>query len=125
MQLFLERAASARGGYAPPPPELAQIASLVRALDGLPLAIELAAARMRVLSPAQLLSHLAGRFQLLASKAGSRQATLRGTIDWSWALLAPHERTGPVVVEVLAAALALVAAAGTVVVEPVRARRTT
>lgn len=52
-------------------------------------------------------------------------AALAGVALLASALLATHERTGPVVVEVLAAALALVAAAGTVVVEPVRARRTT
>ena len=63
-------------------------------LDGLPLAIELAAARIRVLSPAQLLERLADRFALLAGarSAADRQATLRGAIDWSWNLLLPWEQ---------------------------------
>ena len=63
---------------------------IVRLLDGLPLAIELAAARMRVLSPAQLVERLRDRFALLAGARGAaaRQATLRGAIDWSWDLLA-------------------------------------
>jgi predicted ATPase len=63
-------------------------------LDGLPLAIELAAARIRVLSPAQLLERLADRFALLAGARGAadRQATLRGAIDWSWNLLLPWEQ---------------------------------
>ena len=68
----------------------AAAAGLVRRLDGLPLAIELAAARARVLSLPELAAALQDRFDLLASgsrSAPSRQRTLRGAIDWSWELL--------------------------------------
>jgi predicted ATPase len=71
------------------------IARIVRELDGMALAIELAAARMKVLSPAKLLERLPRRFELLAQAnrdASARQATLRGAIDWSWNLLSPIEQ---------------------------------
>jgi len=70
------------------------VAEVVRLLDGLPLAIELAAARVRVLSPTQLVTRLRDRFRLLAGSrtASARQATLRAAIDWSWDLLTPWEQ---------------------------------
>ena len=63
-------------------------------LDGMPLAIELAAARVRLLSPAQIVERLRDRFVLLAGARGTapRQATLRGAIDWSWELLSRAEQ---------------------------------
>jgi serine/threonine protein kinase/predicted ATPase len=71
------------------------IARIVRELDGLPLAIELAAARARLLSPTQLLARLEERFKLLRSGrrgVSDRQATLEGLIRWSWDLLEPWEQ---------------------------------
>ena len=70
------------------------VAEIVRLLDGLPLAIELAAARVRVMSPAQIVERLKDRFTLLAGARGvaARQATLKAAIDWSWDLLAPWEQ---------------------------------
>jgi tetratricopeptide (TPR) repeat protein len=71
------------------------VAGLCRRLDGLPLAIELAAARVRALPPAELAIRLEDRFRLLAGGARTldpRQQTLRATIDWSWALLAEGDR---------------------------------
>jgi tetratricopeptide (TPR) repeat protein len=67
----------------------------VALLDGLPLAIELAAARTQVMSPQSLLQRMDQRFTLLASRGGRhrRQATLRATLDWSWELLSAAERT--------------------------------
>ena len=67
---------------------------LVDALDRLPLAIELAAARTAILGPADLLMRLAERFRLLKRPEGGlgRHDTLRGTIDWSWELLGPAEQ---------------------------------
>ncbi len=72
----------------------ADVAEVVRLVDGLPLAIELAAARVRVLSPAQIVQRMRDRFALLAGARGAaaRQATLRAAIDWSWDLLAPWEK---------------------------------
>jgi tetratricopeptide (TPR) repeat protein len=72
----------------------AAVTEIVRLLDGLPLAIELAAARMRVLSPAQLLQRMGDRFAILADARGAtaRQATLEAAIDWSWNLLSPWEQ---------------------------------
>ena len=62
-------------------------------LDGIPLALELAAARARVLSPQKMLERIKQRFQLLRDQRdGGRNATLRGAIAWSWDLLEPHEK---------------------------------
>jgi len=64
-------------------------------MDGLPLAIELAAARSRLLTPAQILTRIHQRFRLLASGGGgrkTRQSTLRATLEWSWELLTPWEQ---------------------------------
>ena len=72
----------------------AAVAEVTSLLDGLPLAIELAAARIAVLSPAQLLLRLRDRFELLAGRGGTgRQATLRAAIDWSWQLLSAWEQS--------------------------------
>jgi len=88
-----ERAASA--GAAPfTAQDEAAVPQLVALLDGLPLALELAASRMRVLPPAQLLPRMGERFNVLTSARGrhDRQATLRATLDWSWDLLTAPER---------------------------------
>ncbi|WP_326635611.1 tetratricopeptide repeat protein [Nonomuraea fuscirosea] len=73
----------------------ANVAEICARLDGIPLALELAATRMRVLTPRQLAERLDDRFQLLASGlrgAPARQQTLRAMIDWSWELLSDDER---------------------------------
>jgi predicted ATPase/DNA-binding NarL/FixJ family response regulator len=93
--LFTERAAAAVGAFELTAANRAAVAGLVRRLDGLPLAIELAAVRTRVLSPEQLLARLDDRFGLLTG--GSRAAlprhqTLRTTIEWSHDLLTEAER---------------------------------
>ncbi len=92
--LFLRRASSARRDFNPSPEDQAAIGPLVRLLDGLPLAIELAAARVRTLAPRALLARMSERFKLLASSGNrlDRQATLRAAFDWSWDLLAPAEK---------------------------------
>ena len=92
--LFTRRAQSARRGYQPRGEDQAAIAPLVKLLDGLPLAIELAAARVRVMTPSTLLSRMSERFRLLATTAGraDRHATLRATFDWSWDLLTLPEK---------------------------------
>ena len=93
--LFLKRAKAAKAGFLPTREDEAAINPLVKLLDGLPLAIELAAARVRVMPPRILLRRMSERFQLLASSGGrrDRQATLRATFDWSWDLLSAAEKS--------------------------------
>ncbi len=92
VELFIERARAARPGWEPNETELVAISEIVRQLDGMPLAIELAAGRMSVLSPSQLVQRLPRRFDVLVQKGAiDRQATLRGAIDWSWDSLSPEE----------------------------------
>ncbi|MFJ3214997.1 AfsR/SARP family transcriptional regulator [Kitasatospora sp. NPDC086801] len=94
LRLLTERATAARPGFDPDSdPEAC--AEICRRLDGLPLAIELAAARLRVMTARQIADRLDGRFALLT--AGSRtllprQQTLRAVVDWSWDLLGKRER---------------------------------
>lgn len=94
-RLFLRRAAAAKSDFAPDADELAAVAKLVMLLDGLPLAIELAASRVRTLSPHALLSRMSERFKLLTSSGGrmDRQSTLRAAFDWSWDLMSMAEKT--------------------------------
>ncbi|WP_433889018.1 AfsR/SARP family transcriptional regulator [Streptomyces sp. CA-111067] len=94
MRLLADRGASARPGFSTEEDPVA-CAELCRRLDGLPLAIELAAARLRSLSPRQLADRLDDRFRLLTGGARTllpRQQTLRAVVDWSWDLLEPAER---------------------------------
>ena len=94
-RLFAERAAAVSPGFRLGPDNLEPVIRICRALDGLPLAIELAAARVRVLSPAQIAERLDDRFAVLATgdrTAPPRQRTLRATIDWSYELLSPRQR---------------------------------
>ncbi len=88
--LFVDRARVQRPGFAVTADNAEAIAELCVRLDGLPLAIELAAARCGVLTPAQILERLAGRLDLLSTRQSgipSRQRTLRASIDWSVQLL--------------------------------------
>ncbi|MCB9763283.1 MAG: winged helix-turn-helix domain-containing protein [Alphaproteobacteria bacterium] len=88
--LFVERATSGPGDA-----DADVLRRLVERLDGLPLAIEMAAARARLLSPAQILSHLDDRFRLLrfpTDTPGARARTLLEAIRWSWELLDPAEQ---------------------------------
>jgi len=96
VMLFVERAAAASGDFELTAANRAAVVDLCRRLDGLPLAIELAAVRMRVLSVEQILDRLSDRFGLLTGggrAALPRHQTLRTTIDWSHDLLEPDERT--------------------------------
>jgi len=95
VMLFAERAAAGSGNFELTASNQAAVVDLCRRLDGLPLAIELAAVRMRVLTPEQVLDRLTDRFDLLT--AGSRVAlprhqTLRTTLDWSHDLLSSDEQ---------------------------------
>jgi predicted ATPase/DNA-binding SARP family transcriptional activator len=95
VRLFLDRAAAVRRDGPVADDELATVVEIVRRLDGLPLAIELAAARLRGLPLADVASRLDDRFRLLTG--GSRTAlprhrTLRAVVEWSWELLSDPER---------------------------------
>ena len=93
--LFVERARAIRPDFAVTNANAPAVAEICVRLDGLPLAIELAAAQLRALSPQALLRHLEQRLKLLtggARDAPSRQRTLRATIDWSYALLDEAEQ---------------------------------
>ncbi|WP_344589066.1 AfsR/SARP family transcriptional regulator [Actinomadura vinacea] len=95
VRLLADRAAAASPRFAVTPANVASIVRICRALDGMPLAIELAAVRLRAMTPAQLADRIGDRFRLLAT--GSRTAlprhqTLRAVVEWSWDLLDEAER---------------------------------
>jgi predicted ATPase/class 3 adenylate cyclase len=95
IQLFVERARAARSDFSLTDENAPTIAAICRRLDGLPLAIELAAARINVLAADEILARLDQRLTLLASSRRDlpdRQRTLRGAIDWSHDLLPQPER---------------------------------
>ncbi len=93
--LFVQRAQIAKAGFAVTDEMAPIVAEICRRLDGLPLAIELAAARIKLLPPRALLTRLESRLTVLTGGARdlpARQQTLRGTIDWSYDLLGPGEQ---------------------------------
>jgi predicted ATPase/DNA-binding SARP family transcriptional activator len=94
-QLFAERARAVRPGLTLDGESLVATGAITRALDGIPLAVELAAARLSALSPVEVAQRLADRFTLLTSGARTaehRQQTLRATVDWSYQLLSETEQ---------------------------------
>jgi non-specific serine/threonine protein kinase len=96
VSLLVERATAVLPGLELTDDNCATIARLCQALEGVPLAIELAVARLRVLSLEQILDRLTDRYRLLTSgarNAPARQQTLRALVDWSWDLCSEAERT--------------------------------
>ncbi|WP_231996400.1 helix-turn-helix transcriptional regulator [Mycobacterium scrofulaceum] len=95
VRLFIDRAGNAHPGFRANDVDARAIDEICRRLDGMPLAIELAAARVRALSPGEILAGLQDRFRLLTGgsrTAVRRQQTLRASVDWSHALLTEPER---------------------------------
>lgn len=102
LALFVDRARAVRPDFAPGPEELADLVALLRLLEGMPLAIELAAARLRSLSVAGLLAEMqqaaSGRVLALLQRQGPRSgadlrhASMQAVIAWSWQLLSPAEQ---------------------------------
>jgi predicted ATPase/DNA-binding SARP family transcriptional activator len=95
VRLLADRARAVRPGFEVSDANLAAVVRICRALDGMPLAIELAAARLRAMAPDEVAARLDDRFRLLTG--GSRTAlprhqTLRAVVDWSWELLSEPER---------------------------------
>ncbi|HVE91294.1 MAG TPA: hypothetical protein VNE62_03190, partial [Actinomycetota bacterium] len=96
VRLFVDRAARARGTFDLTDETGAAVATICRRVDGIPLAIELAAARTKVLTPKQISEGLTDCFRLLAGGSRTlmpRQQTLRASVDWSYRLLDPAEQT--------------------------------
>ena len=95
VRLFVERAGQASGGFTLTDEVAASVSALCQRLDGLPLAIELAASRVRSFGPAELVTHLDQRFELLSGGGRAlppRHRALRTAIDWSYQLLDDGER---------------------------------
>ena len=93
VRLFLDRAGAVVPDFEPTEDDLATIASICHRLDGLPLAIQLAAARSRVLSPQAIMARLDARLRLLTGgprDVPTQQQTIRGSIEWSYELLEPR-----------------------------------
>lgn len=96
IRLFIERAATAKPGFTLTKDNAASLTQICFRLDGIPLAIELAAARVKVLTPEQIAARLDDRFRLLTGGSRTalpRQQTLRAMIDWSYSLLSEPEKT--------------------------------
>ncbi|MCP9977984.1 ATP-binding protein [Actinomadura madurae] len=115
VRLFLDRAEAVRPGFAVDEANAGAVVRICRALDGLPLAIELAAARLRSLPVTEVATRLDDRFRLLSRgnrAAAPRHQTLRGVVEWSWDLLDEAERTLARRLTVFSGGLTLEAAAG-------------
>jgi predicted ATPase/DNA-binding CsgD family transcriptional regulator len=96
VRLFVERARLARPSFVLTSENAAAVKEITRRLDGVPLAIELAAARVRTMGPTEVTERLRDRFRLLTGGSRAslpRQQTLRATLDWSYVLLSAEERT--------------------------------
>jgi predicted ATPase/class 3 adenylate cyclase len=96
VRLFMDRALAVRPSFSITPANMAAMIAIVTRLDGIPLALELAAARVKLLSAEQIAGRLSDRFRLLSGGGRTvlpRQQTLRGAIDWSYDLLEEQERS--------------------------------
>ena len=117
--LFERRAQAANSGYHAGPDDSAALPQLIELLDRLPLAIELAAARVRVMGVSTMLGRMGERFKLLVGGRGrtERQMTLRATLDWSWELLSEAERIALAQLSVFEGGATLAAAEATIALQ--------
>ena len=118
--LFNMRAGAADHRFSPEATPRAEMVALVELLDRLPLAVELAAARVRLMSPPQILRRMTRRFEVLKSQAPGvsfRQQTLRATLRWSWELLSPEEQSALAQCSVFVGGMTLEAAEEILVLE--------
>ena len=123
-QLFVERAQASLPSFDINDSNANAVHDICRRLDGIPLAIELAAARVKVLSPDQIAARLDDAFRLLTSGSRTalpRQRTLRGTMDWSYSLLEPREQALLRRLAVFAGSFSLEAAEAVCVGDPLEA----
>ena len=123
-QLFVERAQASMPSFELNDANAGPVRDICRRLDGIPLAIELAAARVRVLSPEQIASRLDDAFRLLTTGSRTalpRQRTLRGTMDWSYSLLEQREQALLCRLAVFSGSFSLEAAESVCVGEPLEA----
>ena len=123
-QLFVERAQASLPAFELTQANAGAVRDICRRLDGIPLAIELAAARVRVLSPEQIAARLDDAFRLLTTGSRTalpRQRTLRGTMDWSYSLLEPREQVLLCRLAVFSGSFSLEAAEAVCVGEPLEA----
>ena len=124
VQLFVERAQASIASFELTDANRSAVRDICRRLDGIPLAIELAAARARVLSPEQIAARLDDAFRLLTSGSRTalpRQRTLRGTMDWSFGLLDAREQALLCRLAVFAGSFSLEAAEAVCVGDPLEA----
>jgi predicted ATPase/class 3 adenylate cyclase/DNA-binding CsgD family transcriptional regulator len=122
VQLFVDRARKARPNFLVTNETAPAVAAICQRLDGIPLAIELAAARVRVLSAQEILDGLGDRFRLLTGGSRTvvaRQQTLRASVDWSYQLLTDAERVALARLSVCAAGCTLDAAEAIAGAEPI------
>jgi predicted ATPase len=120
--LFVARAHAADNRFSIDDDNAQAIADICRRLDGIPLAIELAAPRVRILNPRQLRERLDARFRVLTSSSHNvlpRQQTLQAMIDWSYDLLSEHERTYLCRLAVFAGSFTLSSASAVAAYEPI------
>jgi predicted ATPase/tetratricopeptide (TPR) repeat protein len=98
--------------------EATSVRDVVRAVEGIPLAIELSAARLKVMTPAQIVARISERFRLLAGSGSGRHSTLRAAIDSSWELLEPWEKAAFTQAAVFEGGFSLEAAEGVLDLSP-------
>ncbi|HEX6508124.1 MAG TPA: helix-turn-helix domain-containing protein [Chloroflexota bacterium] len=123
VRLFVDRAIAARSDFRLAPQHIAAVGRICQRLDGIPLAVELAAARVTILSPEEIADRLDDRFRLLVDgrrTTPTRQQTLRATLDWSYELLGERDRYAFESLSIFPGSFNLAAASAVLAAEPER-----